>query len=162
MNLLVSLLIILLTSTASFAEQWICFNPTTKYVESTIEGDGMVLGICGLNNSNIRSDCILATKLEYDKAKQAYQKVDTSIVTGSRVIDLTQAEKDAVIQVEATAQKQIRDQILADEDTNLTKDLSSINLLKVDQAIDNIGSLTDAKAFLKNLVRYLVGQRIFP
>lgn len=102
---LLTLVLSLFLTTQVYAEQWVCFDSVTKRVNKVVEGDGMRLGICGLNNSNIDPNCILATAQEYDLAKQAYKKVDKSVISGSRVIDLTQAEKDAILQAEADAQK---------------------------------------------------------
>jgi len=94
-----------LTTTVAYAEPWVCFDDTTKHVTRTYGGDGFKAGICGKNNSNIIPTCILATASEFAKAKTAYQKVDVSIVTGDRVIPLTQAEIDAILQSESDAQK---------------------------------------------------------
>ena len=102
MNILVKIILtIFLTSTTCFAESWVCFDSTTKYVQVRMQGDGLSLGITGLNNSNIIPTCILATTEEYAKASDRFTKYDASVVTGSRIVDMTQAEKDAITTEEA-------------------------------------------------------------
>lgn len=100
------LVLSLLICSKSYAENWVCFDSTSKQIKSTLHGDGMNLGICGLNNSNIRPDCILATEEEYQAAKQSYKKYDPSIISGNRIVDMTQQEKDAFTQSQITVQNQ--------------------------------------------------------
>jgi len=102
-HIILILSFVLVTSIAS-AESWIKFDPTTKRVLRTVNGDGTIVGCSGINNSNISSNCILATATEYQNAKLPLKKVNTSVVVGSRVIDLTTAEKSAITAAKATAQ----------------------------------------------------------
>lgn len=90
MKYIITLIILLLTTPTVFAEPWVCFDSATKKVKRTVTGDGFKLGICGLNNSNIKSNCILATKDEYRKSKNLYVKVD--VTATPRVVDLTAQE----------------------------------------------------------------------
>ena len=94
---------ILLTTTA-YAEDWICFDSGDKHINRTVNGDGLRLGISGINNSNIDPDCILAVAPEFTNAKLAFKKVDTGLALGSRVIDWTQPEIDTFTQAQADAQ----------------------------------------------------------
>lgn len=104
MNMFVkTIFIVLLTSTTCFAETWVCFNASSKYVEKRLDGDGFILGVCGLNNSNIIPTCILATPTEYAKASDRFTKYDASVVSGSRIVDMTVSEKSAITTAEAAA-----------------------------------------------------------
>jgi len=95
-----TILILFIASTAS-AENWICQTPDGL---NRINGDGVALGICGTNNQNINPDCIEATGQEYIDAGIAYKKFDKSIVTGSRIVDMTKAETDAIEQPKKDAE----------------------------------------------------------
>ncbi len=109
---------VLITSSAS-AERWVKFDDTTKHVLGKRSGDGMNLGICGENNSNIQAGYIEATESEYQAAGK-WKKVDTALPVGSRVIDMPQAEKDVILQAEADAQAQaIEDALQRYEVSNL-------------------------------------------
>ena len=72
-----------------YAETWICFDQVSKEITKMVEGDGLKFGICGLNNSNIIPDCILADGIEWNNAKNENIKVDDSMDIGKRVIFLT-------------------------------------------------------------------------
>jgi len=135
------------------AENWICQKPDGL---SRINGDGVTLGICAKNNQNINPDCIEATGQEYTDAGLTYKKLDKSIVTGNRVVDMTQAEIDAIVLAQATAQAQAEAaQLLVVDDLVTNTDMTGIKLQKVETAIDNIGNLNDAKKFLKRIVRFI-------
>lgn len=110
---LILVLSILLLTTNAFAEKWVCQKGNSLIKK---EGDGVRLGVCDVNNTNIAPQCILATEEEYNLASQQYKKLDKSIVTGSRIIDMTQAEIDALVLSEQSAQAQA--------DTIATEDLS--------------------------------------
>lgn len=43
------------------------------------------------------------TKQEYHQAGLANKKIDTTVVTGSRIVDMTQVEIDAIVQANADA-----------------------------------------------------------
>lgn len=157
MNLPVKTILILglLTTTAS-AELWVCQDG--DYLRRR-EGDGKNLGICGEDNKNVLVNCIEATKQEYDNAGIAGKKLDKSVVTGIRVVDMTQAEKDAIALAESTAQAQAEAARLTSLDDSITAvDMTGVKLQKVEKAIDKIGNLNDAKIFLKRLVRYIAVQ----
>ncbi len=79
------------------------------------------------------------------------------IVDAGTVREMVQAEKD---QWDAWKAQQIQDAENAriERLDNLIESgqLQGITLTKVDTAIDNIGSLADAKIFLKKLCRYII------
>jgi len=80
-----------------------------------------------------------------------YWKVVAGVVS-----EMTQAQKDAVDQAEAdalAAADLASIQALDDRIDNVDMD---VILTKADNAIDNIGSLADAKVFLKKLCRYII------
>jgi hypothetical protein len=151
-KLLLIATIFLFISSSAFAEKWVC-EKATKTVRT--QGDGFKLGICGKNNTNINPKCILATDEEYNLSGQ-FKKIDKSIVSGPRVIDMTQAEIDAIVAAQAAASAAQAAARLQAKDDSLVEDRSALVLTKADNAIDNIGSLADAKVFLKRLVRYIV------
>src|SRR3990167_7361161 len=97
------IILFLLLAVPASAENWICQKPDGL---TRINGDGVTLGICGTNNQNISPDCIEATKQEYDDAGMPYKKLDKSIVTGNRIVDMTQTEKDIILQAETDAKAQ--------------------------------------------------------
>jgi len=87
------------------AEPWIQFNRVTKIVLRKVTGDGMSLGITGLNNSNIKPGWIEATIGEYKAAKQGRTRIDLTITDGNRVVPFTQVELDALAQASETARQ---------------------------------------------------------
>ncbi len=103
------------------AEDWVQYDPITKRViGSGYKGDGYVRGICGLNNSNIISGWIWAKGSEYQDAKSQYKKVNLTKPKGQRIINLPQAEIDAIVQTQADAQAQaLLDQIDKYEVSNI-------------------------------------------
>jgi hypothetical protein len=120
------------------------------------EGDGYKLGICEKNNQNIAANCILASEQEWSDATGQYKKLNKSIVTGSRVIDWTQTEIDDYVQAQADVAAQAKTDKINLLDDELANTDMSVAITKVDNAIDNIGNLDDAKAFLKKLCRYII------
>jgi hypothetical protein len=82
---------------------------------------------------------------------QKFWTVDAGVVR-----EMTQQEKDVVLQAEADAAAVIEDQRIASLDDKIDVNFSSITLTKIDAKIDNIGSLSDAKSFLKKLCRYII------
>jgi len=112
MKKIILLFLFLFTCSVANAELWVCIDEANKEVIKTIQGDGKKLGICDFNNTHIISNCILATKTEYEKAKQPYMKVDNSIINGDRVISMTQTEideKNKPTQAEIDYQKLLKD-----------------------------------------------------
>ena len=139
------------------AENWICQTPDGL---NRVNGDGVTLGICGTNNQNIVPACIEATKQEWDDSALPNKKLDKSVITGSRIVDMTQAEKDAILQTEADAKGQAEAaQLTLIDNTIIDVDMVGVKLQKVETAIDNIGTLNDAKKFLKRLVRYIASDQ---
>ena len=69
---------------------------------------------------------------------------------------MTIAQQNALIAEENQAQIDVENLRIADLDDLMNIDLSGIILSKVDNAINNIANLSDAKVFLKKLCRYIV------
>ena len=105
MKKIIMVLLILSVCRVASAERWVCFDATTKRIKRTAIGDGLRLGICGKNNSNIIPTCIEANLQEYTDAQLPYKKIDVSVVSGNRITDLTQVEIDAILQAESDAQE---------------------------------------------------------
>jgi len=156
-NIIVSSLILLIATTAH-AERWVCYDGATFSITKRVEGDCLRLGICsGYNNTGIQANCVEATSVEWDKSAQQYVKFDTSVVSGSRVVDLTQAEIDAILAAQAQAAAAAEAIKVASLDTALSNaKVADYTLTKIDTAIDGIANLADAKVFLKRLVRAIV------
>ena len=76
------------------------------------------------------------------------------LVKNGKVVQMTQAEKDAYNVLKAQQVADAENQRLSALDDSLTASLS-VRLTKVETMIDNIGSLADAKTFLKRLVRFM-------
>jgi hypothetical protein len=145
------ILFLLLTVPAS-AEQIVCSKDgaLTRY-----EGDCFKLGICsGYNNTGIKTGCIIATSGEYQNAGSRYYKLDANVVNGPRIVEMTQAEKDQLDVAKIVAEQDAKNARIAIIDDNMSA-VPNISLTKVDNAIDNISNLNDAKAFLKKLCRYI-------
>ena len=77
-------------------------------------------------------------------------------VSNGQVVKMTQVEKDAVDAAQIQAEIDVENARISKLDNKMDIDLSGITLIKVDTAIDNIGSLADAKVFLKKLCRYII------
>lgn len=141
------------------AARWVIFDEVTKQVKRTAIG-GVKVGCANDGYVIIQSNCIWATTQEFDDAQQPNKKVDKSIIMGSRVIDMTQAEIDAIVQAKADAQAQAELQRLADIDSDFDLiDINDISLPLTDAEIDSLGAPQDVKTFLKKLVRYIVSQQ---
>ena len=79
------------------------------------------------------------------------------VVDSGAVREMTQQEKDALTAYEqAQAEQAETDRINALDDLIDSGEIPSMVLTKIDNAIDNIGSLADAKAFLKKQCRYII------
>ena len=147
-----------LLATEAHAAYWIKYNATTNLNPRCRIGDGVKIGAVASYDTYDQPlvGWLASNEAECADASVRNRKVDQSIVSGSRVVDMTQAEIDAAIaaalQVRA-ARKALRDAALDDRIASAKK--SDANLIKVDQAIDNIGNLNDAKVFLKKLSRYI-------
>lgn len=94
---------------------------------------------------------ILEIPRDVFNALSKFHKVDNGIV---RL--MTQAEADAFITEEIQASVSVENTRITEMDNRMGVDLSGITLTKIDNAINNIGSLADAKTFLKKLCRYII------
>jgi hypothetical protein len=152
-------LILLLVATDVSAEAIICQKdgvPDERNHLTMRQGDCLSLGICsGFNNTGIDANCIIASDDERTAFDQ-FTKIDFNVISGSRVISMTQQEQDDITDAEVAAVIQKAADRLTKIDDNIAINRSSMVLTKADNAIDNIGSLADAKVFLKKLVRYIV------
>lgn len=99
--------IFLLSSGVCHAAYFVCQVDATVDERNHLvkrQGDCLKLGVCsGFNNTGVDENCIIATKAEYDAAGP-FKKLDKGVVSGSRVVDMTQAEQDAITQAEADAE----------------------------------------------------------
>ena len=87
------------------------------------------------------------------KSLTKYHKVDLNSLT---VVAMTKDEIDYVDALEKQqAEEAEADRIKAIGD-KIDVDLSGVSLTKIDNAIDNIGNLADAKEFLKKFCRFIV------
>src|SRR3990167_7064527 len=157
---IIILILILLISNNVFAEDYACYDPDSNIInEKYLSVDGAVMGIQLPNNGEmIRTNCLIISRNKILTLDNDTYKYDASIVgtNDQKIRLLNQEEKDAII----LAQQQALDQYEASRVTNLDNvisniDMTGIKLQKVEQAIDNIGSLAEAKIFLKKLVRYI-------
>jgi len=107
------------------------------------------------NENKLRSGCLLipnSSNSFLSSIPRRYLKI-----SGTSVVEMTQSEKDAVDQAIADAQKQAEtDRINKLEDKLQAIQTGDFPLTKIDNAIDNIQDLNDAKAFLKKLVRGII------
>ena len=142
------MIMFLLVPAIANAELWVCQSGSSLVRK---HGDGVRLGICDINNTNIDPSCIEATKKQYDEAGLPNKK----LVNGD-VVDMTQAEIDAKAQAQADAQTQAKMARLKAIDDKLDDIDMSIVLTKADTAIDNIRDLDDAKIFLKRFVQFVI------
>ncbi len=93
---------------------------------------------------------------EYNRVKVLHGSIrpDFLEIVGGVVVEKSQADKDAILAAEAQAAIDAENARITAIDDGLDT-ASSIRLTKVEQRIDNISNLADAKQFLKKLVRYL-------
>ena len=114
--------------TTAHAELWVCQEGNTL---KRFHGDGYERGICGKDNKDIISSCILATELQYNESKLAYKKLENG-----DVVDWTQAEIATYVQAQADAQSQaLLNQIDNFEVTNL--DLLTALIKRINIRIPN-------------------------
>jgi len=98
--------------------------------------------------------CIKITRSEYEDITRFHKIVDEAVV------EMTQDEKDAILQAEADAIALAEaSRVTGIDDKMADYDMSGVKLTRVENAIDNIGNLNDAKKFLKRLVRYIANGR---
>ena len=79
-----------------------------------------------------------------------YHKVDNGMVR-----EMTQTEKDTLLAEEAQAIIDAENARIVSLDDGI-EGLPIMTLTKIDNAINNIGNLNDAKVFLKKLCRYII------
>lgn len=151
MSKIILTVIFMFISTTASAEYWVCYNQSTKRITKSVQGDCLSLGICsGFNNVGLQTNCFEATISQFNKSKNKFVKFENN-----DVVDMTQSEKDAIILAETNAQEQAKVQRLQVLDNAIDATDMSIILSKADNAINNIGNLADAKAFLRKLVRVI-------
>lgn len=138
--------IFLLTSAKLvFAESWICYDEEKR--PTAIQGDCLALGLCtGFNNTGLKENCFEATKEEFEKAKESSVKFDPSVVTGNKIVDLTQEEKDLKIAEQTQAETDAK---------NAAIDNLEISAKELAQALIDLGVVKDEdlKAHIKNIGR---------
>ena len=148
---------LLLLCSPVYAEKFICFDATSKAITSVRQGDCKDMGLCsGFNNEGLQLNCIFANDIEWNSIEK-YKKIDITSVTGNRVVNFTQAEKDALDAAEAQAiiDAKIARQNVIDDKFNATV-LGDMTLAKIDAKINAIANLGEAKTFLKLLVRGII------
>lgn len=112
-------LILIFLPAIARAELWVCYDASTKEVTQTLSGDCLKLGLCSqYNNEGVRSGCFEATKEEFEKAQDQFVIYDPQVVSGSRIVDMSNEKKNEVIAEEnatasqaATVRKNIIDSI---------------------------------------------------
>ena len=146
--------IALLLTSKTFAENWVC-QDSGKLV--LLQGDCFKMGLCsGFNNTGILPNCIEATESEWLNAKLPNKKLNDSALIGLRIEDMSQAEidlRDQTFENERNQEQAVRLQFI---DNKLDNVDMNITLTKIDNRIDSIGNLNDAKIFLKRLVRAII------
>ena len=99
MKYVLALLLWLAAFTVS-AETWVQFDIATNKILSVRSGDGVKLGYCSVNNTNIASNVLLDPDLSaLSGIPMKYWKQ-----SGGSVVEMSQAEKDAVDAAELIAQ----------------------------------------------------------
>ena len=97
-----------------------------------------------------RDNIIQISRDEYNSLTK-FHKVDSGTVR-----PMTQAEKDTFLAEEAQALIDAENVRIADIDDKVSKaQVTNFPMVKVDQVIDAISNLAEAKLFLKRLCRYL-------
>jgi hypothetical protein len=123
--------------------EYIQYDAQGKIIQKWYSADPSI--VVGLSN-------ILEIPRDLFNSLTKYYKVDNGIVR-----EMTQTEKDAFDQEELQAQIEAENKRILDLESKIQDTaLSGITLSKIDNAIDNIGSLADAKVFLKKLCRYII------
>jgi len=93
---------------------------------------------------------------EYNRVNTLWGSVrhDFLEIVGGIVVEKSLADQTAILDAEAQAVIDAETARVVAIDTNLNA-AQSIRLTNVENRIDNIGNLADAKVFLKKLVRYI-------
>lgn len=92
---------------------------------------------------------LLITREEYHSLTKFYL-VDNGVLR-----EMNQEEKDALLAEEAQAIIDAENARILNLDDKIDG-INGITLVKIDTKIDEIGSLADAKVFLKKLCRYII------
>lgn len=144
------------------AENFVCFDENTMTVTMSVQGDCLKIGLCSdVDNKGIQENCFIATEEEYKKAMESFVKVDASIVDGSRVVDMSDDEINAIISAQQQSIEVEQDAKLVQIDSDINgTDVGQESLTKTDAEIDAIGSLDDAKIFIKKLVHYISSNNV--
>jgi hypothetical protein len=154
-KLFITLSVLLICST-SHAAFWIKHNNSSN--PKCVIGDGVKVGAVASYDTYdtpltgwIRSDIT-----ECEDANGSNKKLDLSIVSGSRVVDMTQAELDAIAAVKAQAAIDAENakQLAFDNDLDGSV-VGDATMTKVDARIDAISSFAELKAFLKVMTRHI-------
>jgi hypothetical protein len=105
-------ILFLFFATTAAAENWICYDETTKQVTRKVQGDCLKLGLCsGFNNTGLQDNCFEASLIEWEDSKAGNKKFDGSIISGSRVVPMTQEEIDLKEKPAKDAQKEQKDKL---------------------------------------------------
>ena len=141
-----------------FAENWVCYDAQSFAVNKLAQGDCKSFGLCsGNNNQGLAANCIESTASEYIKAGLDFVKFDGSVISGDRIVDMTQPEKDAVIAARAVVLANAESaRIVTLDDLISAVQTSDMTITKIDNAINAINNLADAKVFLKKLCRAII------
>jgi hypothetical protein len=126
-------------------------NRVVKYLKSVDSGPYMETPncvTCPIANHLIDPDLSAVTGVQ-----RAHWKV-----VDSSVVEMNQAEKDYIVQVASdNAAAAEADSVALFDSTLASSEVSDYALTKIDQSIDNISDLADAKAWLKKLARFIAG-----
>lgn len=132
-----------------FAGDFACFdagNTVTNRVVQKVKSQGKVY--------STRVDCLRINREQFNTITNRHK------VIGENVVSMTQDENDLLDSIIADAHATTETFRVASFDNSLS--IANVNdaiLPKVDQAIDGISSLSDAKTFLKKLARYLLNKK---
>jgi hypothetical protein len=108
------ILFLILFVSPCYAENWVCYDPNDGHITQAVQGDCLNLGLCSdANNQGLKPNCFEAKQEEFEKAKESFVKFDASVVTGNKIVDLSDIEKDMILQDQAVKQ-QAQDKFLDD------------------------------------------------
>jgi len=145
MNRLIVVIFLVIPSLA-LAGDFACFdagNTVTNRVVSKVKSQGKAY--------SIRADCVRITREQYSTITNRYKVVAGEVVTMSNADNTL---LDDIIADQAASTEATRIDLF--DSTIATAKINDATLTKVDNKIDNISSLADAKVFLKKLARYLL------
>lgn len=141
-----SFVICLLISSYVYAGDFACFdadNTVANRVVKKISSQGKAY--------SSRIDCVRISREQFNTITNRH-KVD-----GKNVVAMTQEENDLLDSVIVDIKEAAETLRISTFDNNISiADIGDAELPKIDQTIDNIPTLAEAKTFLKKLVRYLL------